>query len=49
MPTISGDSIGYSDAYGIYFDGDTLNLPDPTQLRADNTFYGCASGDIREP
>ena len=48
-PTISGDSIGYSDSYGIYLDGDTLNLPKPATLRANNTFYSNASGDVREP
>jgi len=48
-PTISGDSIGYSDAFGIYLEGNAADLPDPAQLRADNTFFNNDSGDVREP
>jgi len=48
-PTISGDSIAFSDAYGIYLEGSPADLPDPATLRANNTFHDNASGDIREP
>lgn len=46
LPEIRGDSIGHSAAYGIYLEGTT---PSPSELRANNTFYDCESGDIREP
>ena len=46
-PTITGCDIGHSSAYGIYLDGSTY--PDPTTLRANNTFHDNASGDVRVP
>ncbi|MBN2464109.1 hypothetical protein JXD38_00595 [candidate division WOR-3 bacterium] len=46
-PTITGCDIGYSSAYGIYLNG--VTYPDPTDLRNNNTFHDCASGDVREP
>jgi hypothetical protein len=46
-PTITGDSIGYSDAWGIYLDGSTY--PDPTQLQNNNYFFNNASGNVRVP
>lgn len=47
LPEIRGDSIGHSAAYGIYLDGS--EYPIPNELRANNTFYDCVNGDIREP
>jgi hypothetical protein len=48
-PTVASCDIGYGAYYGIYLEGDTTNLPDPTQLRSDNNIHDCASRDIREP
>lgn len=48
-PTITGCNIGHSSSWGIYLTGDPTNLPDPAELRANNTFYDNASGDVREP
>jgi len=47
LPTVSGDSLGHSKAYGIWLAGS--EYPDPATLRANNTFYDNPSGDIREP
>jgi len=46
-PTVTGCNIGHGAAYGIYLTGS--EYPDPATLRANNTFYDNASGDIREP
>jgi hypothetical protein len=46
-PELVGDSIGHSSAWGVYLDG--TEYPDPDMLRANNTFYDCASGAIRVP
>ncbi len=48
-PTITGCHIAHSSSWGIHLQGDPANLPDPAQLRADNTFEDNASGDVREP
>lgn len=47
LPQIQNDSIGHSAAYGIYLTGS--EYPSPAELRANNTFYDCVNGDIREP
>ncbi len=47
VPTVSGDSLGHSSSYGIYLAGS--EYPDPATLRANNTFYDNALGDVREP
>jgi len=44
MPEISGDSIGYSDDWGIYLTGATH--PDPDTLLAHNTFFSNTSGNV---
>lgn len=48
-PTVTGCLIRKSASWGIYLVGDPANLPDPAQLRANNTFEDNASGDVREP
>ncbi|MBN2379273.1 Ig-like domain-containing protein [candidate division WOR-3 bacterium] len=47
LPEITGDSLGYSEGYGIYLDG--TEFPDATTLQADNTFYDNDLGDIYSP
>jgi hypothetical protein len=46
-PEVSGCSIGFSQAWGIYLDG--AEYPDPDGLEADNTFYSNDSGNVRRP
>jgi len=47
VPTITGDSIGNSSAWGIYLDGTTY--PNPADLLANNTFFSNASGSVWVP
>jgi len=46
-PQVSGCSIGYSPAWGIYLDG--TEYPDPDSLEAGNTFHSNDSGNVRRP
>jgi hypothetical protein len=46
-PTVTGCDIGFSSSYGIYLTGSPV--PDPAQLRADNTIHDYVDGDIHEP
>jgi hypothetical protein len=46
-PTVTGCDIGFSSSYGIYLTGDPV--PDPAQLRTDNTIHDYVDGDIHEP
>jgi hypothetical protein len=46
-PTITGNNIAHSLAYGIYLSGTTF--PDPVQLESNNTFLDCPLGNIRIP
>jgi hypothetical protein len=46
-PTVTGCLIRKSASYGIYLTGS--EYPDPTTLRANNTFEDNADGDIYEP
>lgn len=48
-PEISGCAVDSSAGYGIYLDGTPGELPDPSVLRANNTFTGNALGDIFGP
>ncbi|MFO7676164.1 MAG: Ig-like domain-containing protein [bacterium] len=47
VPTITGCHFAHSASYGIYLSG--TEYPDPTSLRANNTFEDNADGDIYEP
>jgi hypothetical protein len=47
VPTITGDSIGNSSAWGIYLSGTTY--PNPADLLLNNTFFSNATGSVRVP
>ncbi|MEO0074329.1 MAG: hypothetical protein ABIK43_06725, partial [candidate division WOR-3 bacterium] len=47
LPTVTGDSIGHSAAYGIHLSGS--EYPDRAALLANNYFYDNASGDVNQP
>jgi hypothetical protein len=47
LPEIKNDSIGYSNAWGIYLTGSVY--PNPDSLEANNTFYENQSGSVRVP
>ncbi len=47
VPEIKNDSIGHSNAWGIYLAGS--QYPDPDSLEANNTFYDCPSGNVHRP
>jgi hypothetical protein len=47
LPTITRCSIGNSETWGIYLDGQ--EYPDPAELENNNTFYNNLLGDVRRP
>lgn len=47
LPTITGDSIGNSLSYGIYYSG-TVH-PDSTTMENSNYFFNCPSGNVGHP